>query len=626
MKRGMLLSIVLMAGVVGLSSSAADAGITPLGNAFTYQGRLDIAGAPYNGTADFLFNVYDAAGGVGLVAGPVAVNNVTVTDGTFTVVLNFGAIYEGSQRWLDIQVDTPSAGGVGPFTPLGPRQLLHATPYAAFALTAGSIAGVVPIASGGTAANNANGALLNLSGGELSNIGGAISIGSGAPLNSGTLNIFNGVMAQESLELVGSAHRISTYGSDGLEQIRLWGPTFGEIQLHDDIGNNLTVLMSATTNSGGSLSLRGPTATETAVLRNDTLGGLLSLRSDTAVETVLLRNDSLGGGRLYTRDEAGVNTTLLGSSSAAGGFLYLYQSNGTTLGMDVDGDATGAGGGANLNMRQSNGITGVNLDADATNANGGGVITVSQADASTGVIIDGDFTNANGGGAVNVNDNASATRVRLDGESVGTGGEISVFDDSGTETVEILGAESTTTGGQIILRDAAGNIEITLDGEFGAAGDPGRIITPVLQITGGADLSEQFDIAGEHADLKPEPGMVVCIDPVKPGELLVSTRAYDRLVAGIISGANGIRPGMLMGQSDSEADGKHPVALTGRVYVRVTDANGSIEPGDLLTTSDKPGKAMKVTDFAKAQGAIIGKAMTRADAKTGMVLVLVGLQ
>jgi hypothetical protein len=35
---------------------------------------------------------------------------------------------------------------------------------------------------------------------------------------------------------------------------------------------------------------------------------------------------------------------------------------------------------------------------------------------------------------------------------------------------------------------------------------------------------------------------------------------------------------------------------------------------------------MKVTDFAKAQGAIIGKAMTRADAKTGMVLVLVGLQ
>ena len=82
---------------------------------------------------------------------------------------------------------------------------------------------------------------------------------------------------------------------------------------------------------------------EIALLRNDTLGGSLSLQSDTSVETVLLRNDSLGGGRLYTKDEAGLNTTLLGSSSTAGGFLYLYQSDGTTLGMDVDGDATGAG-------------------------------------------------------------------------------------------------------------------------------------------------------------------------------------------------------------------------------------------------------------------------------------------
>jgi hypothetical protein len=55
-------------------------------------------------------------------------------------------------------------------------------------------------------------------------------------------------------------------------------------------------------------------------------------------------------------------------------------------------------------------------------------------------------------------------------------------------------------------------------------------------------------------------------------------------------------------------------------------SNGPIEPGDLLTTSSAPGQAMKVTDHARAQGAILGKAMTGLSEGNGMVLVLVALQ
>jgi len=69
-----------------------------------------------------------------------------------------------------------------------------------------------------------------------------------------------------------------------------------------------------------------------------------------------------------------------------------------------------------------------------------------------------------------------------------------------------------------------------------------------------------------------------------------------------------------------------PVALTGRVFCQVTTANGAIEPGDLLTTSAVPGRAMKVTDYAQSQDAILGKAMTGLDKKSGLVLVLVSLQ
>jgi hypothetical protein len=85
-------------------------------------------------------------------------------------------------------------------------------------------------------------------------------------------------------------------------------------------------------------------------------------------------------------------------------------------------------------------------------------------------------------------------------------------------------------------------------------------------------------------------------------------------------------PGVLMGQTGTIADGKHPIALTGRVWTWCDASAGAIQPGDLLTTSDVPGHAMKVTDRTRAQGAIIGKAMTSLSEGTGLVLVLVALQ
>ena len=69
-----------------------------------------------------------------------------------------------------------------------------------------------------------------------------------------------------------------------------------------------------------------------------------------------------------------------------------------------------------------------------------------------------------------------------------------------------------------------------------------------------------------------------------------------------------------------------PLALSGRVYCRVDASIESIHPGDLLTSSDTPGHAMKVTDYVRAQGAIIGKAMTGLKQGRGLVLVLASLQ
>jgi hypothetical protein len=117
----------------------------------------------------------------------------------------------------------------------------------------------------------------------------------------------------------------------------------------------------------------------------------------------------------------------------------------------------------------------------------------------------------------------------------------------------------------------------------------------------------------------------VVIDEENPGHLKVSSQAYDTRVAGVLSGANGIKPGIQMLQQGLLEGGKN-VALTGRVYVLADASNGPIKPGDLLTTSSMPGHAMKVSDHARAQGAILGKAMTSLKEGQGMVLVLVTLQ
>lgn len=156
--------------------------------------------------------------------------------------------------------------------------------------------------------------------------------------------------------------------------------------------------------------------------------------------------------------------------------------------------------------------------------------------------------------------------------------------------------------------------------------DSSYVVVPGLEITGGADLVEPFDVASDDLDGIVVPGMVVSINPEQPGKLKVAQGAYDRTVAGIISGANGINPGLSMAQQGSIADGSHPVALTGRLYALADASYGAIEPGDMLTTSDTLGHVMKVTDHNRAQGAIIGKAMTSLDSGKGHVLVLVTLQ
>ena len=114
---------------------------TPLGTAFTYQGRLSDGGAPASGIYDLRFTIYDSTNNAGgIVASPLTNSAVAVSNGLFTVTLDFGeGVFDATDRWLEIGVRTN--GSVGAFTTLSPRQALMPVPMALYALTPAGPAG-----------------------------------------------------------------------------------------------------------------------------------------------------------------------------------------------------------------------------------------------------------------------------------------------------------------------------------------------------------------------------------------------------------------------------------------------------------------------------------------------------
>lgn len=179
-----------------------------------------------------------------------------------------------------------------------------------------------------------------------------------------------------------------------------------------------------------------------------------------------------------------------------------------------------------------------------------------------------------------------------------------------------VGAVDGSNAGSLFIYGQSSTPTIEMNGLSG------RVSCTKLTITGGADLAEPFDVTG---GTPLAPGTVVVIDTANPGALTISRHAYDRRVAGVISGAGGIEAGLTLTQEGRMSAGQN-VALTGRVYVRADASSAPILPGDLLTTSDRPGHAMRVSDTGRAHGAVLGKAMSTLDDGTGLVLALVNLQ
>jgi hypothetical protein len=225
-------------------------------------------------------------------------------------------------------------------------------------------------------------------------------------------------------------------------------------------------------------------------------------------------------------------------------------------------------------------------------------------------------------------------------------GTLTLMDSKGNARLTLDGGDGT-----MIFKNAAGANTVSLNskgasGWFGGAGVDGDVLVfaagakgtdasqaavwikgstgdVVLQnaiVSQNADCAEDFDV---QANAGVEPGAVLTLSD--DGTLIPSSEAYDRKVAGVVSGAGGLRPGIVLGRT-SPTHNRWPIALSGKVFCKV-DANESpVAVGDLLTTSATLGHAMAARDQTRAFGAVIGKALAPLASGCGLLPVLVALQ
>lgn len=425
--------------------------------------------------------------------------------------------------------------------------------------------------------------------------------------------------------------QIKVYGSSGMPSITLDGSEASDegsqIEMKN-AANSATITLDADYFGKGRIDCDEIQLSKAGLLDSVMIyadgnagGGEMTMSESGGAETVSIRAAQGTGDGAHVRlsDVSGYNKIIMDAQgTGSAGDIQLNDTSGNMTVKILA--AQSATEGASISLKHTDGTEKIFLDAQGTGGAGEFILKDPTGDTTVQIVA----AESAGDGAQMVLSHANGTpRIVLDAQGTGGAGTIGVRDESGDTTVQILAAEVSGQGAQIALARADAAQTIILDAEYGASGK-GRVTCDELQLTGGSDLSENFEV--NSSPEKIQPGMVVCIDPKDEGRLILSAKAYEKTVAGIISGAGNINPGILMSQKGSGADGKYPVALTGRVYCYCDASSGAIEPGDLLTTSGTPGHAMKAADHQKAQGAIIGKAMSSLKEGRGLVLVLVSLQ
>ncbi|MBI3850310.1 MAG: hypothetical protein HY298_08485 [Verrucomicrobia bacterium] len=626
------------------------------GTAFTYQGRLTDNGSPANGSYDLRFYLRDAA----TFGNPVGTTNtvapVAVSNGLFTVALDFGAgIFTGPARWLEIGIRTN--GSVASYATLSTRQALTPAPYAIFANSSSNVVNGSVVKSLNTLKDDvalAAGANVTITpSGNTLTIASTGGGGSGPWLLNGSSAYYNGGRVGIGTTTPAAALEVNDPNGNALLYVTAPRPNLifrdtiagnargviggfdGGLRFYTEsweTGANPSAYMAFTTN--GNLGIG--TITPLSALH---ISGVADAVRLTGSKPFLTLEDTSAG--LYSRiqsDGGGMNFKTQGAvtGSNPGGLIHLDGVGNVGIGTTTPNHHLSILNYAGGPTWTANGWIGaVELDNAAAigwRSNGGGqrfgmghsgggfylFRTASDPGTTGGAAVYDVVVNDSGNVGIGTTTPTSKLEIAAqDGMKITGFQPFLTLRDSNAGNAR--GVIQTVSGGLLFFTESylsGANLNNSM-----ALANSGNFSVKNITIRGGADVAEPFEFTSEHIPA----GAVVIIDDEHPGKLKLTSHAYDTRVAGIVSGANGVSPGISLHQ-EGILEGGQNVALSGRVYVLADASRGRIKAGDLLTTSDTPGYAMKAVDHAKAQGAILGKAMSGLKDGKGMVLTLVTLQ
>jgi hypothetical protein len=316
-----------------------------------------------------------------------------------------------------------------------------------------------------------------------------------------------------------------------------------------------------------------------------------------------------GGTGVYGRNIFPKGNGIIGASDDGRGVWGHSKTGHGVLGESVNGRGVVGTSETDYGIRGHSGksagirgssVEGRGIEGQSTNSEG----VVGQSDgAAAGVV----GVSKSGAGVHGMSDNY----VGVWGTSVNHEGVHAETNSTTTAALAAYQMNPNSTTAALYAKHHGNGAAAVFDGDVHVSGDI---------ILANADCAEDFDVTD---DIRIEPGTVMVLG--EEGKLLPSHKAYDKCVAGVVSGAGDYKPGIVL-DKQQPTETRKPIALLGKVYCKVDARHGAIEIGDLLTTSPTAGHAMRVDDPFKALGTIIGKALRPLTEGQGLIPILIALQ